>query len=165
MRGGEDVSRDPDPPTGPVRFAVTGGPAALRPAAERAADAAVARGAVGAPRDALVLAIHELLANALEHGHLGDATIPVVVEVAVSGAGALTVRVEDRARGGAWHRTPPPAPPAPSLAERGRGLGLARAGSHRLRVLPAPDRTVVALTVRCAPEGRATPPDGRNDAG
>jgi anti-sigma regulatory factor (Ser/Thr protein kinase) len=138
-----DSSRDVAPAAEPVRLEVRGGPSALRPAADRVV-AAFAVG-VAAPRRAeLVLAVHELLANALEHGHLGDPALPVVVEVVRDEAGAATVRVVDRARGGRWS----PAVTPPRLAARGRGLELVRAVGDGLRVLSGSDRTVVELTVR-----------------
>jgi anti-sigma regulatory factor (Ser/Thr protein kinase) len=140
-----DVMGGTGPTTGRVRFELAGGPAALRPAAERIALAVIAAGATGTPLHDLVLAVHELLANALEHGHLGDPTIPVVAEVTRDQAGAVVVRVVDRARGGRWH---PAVSSEHPLAVRGRGLALARALSDRVQLVTEGDRTVVELTVR-----------------
>lgn len=84
-----------------VRIAVVGGPPALRPAARKLATLAVDAGLAADRADALEAGVHELLANALEHGHGGDARIPINLELAVDpDAMQLIVRVTDRATTG-----------------------------------------------------------------
>lgn len=69
----------------------------------------------------VVLAVHELVANAVEHGGVGEDDVTVDVEVR---GGALQVVVRHP---GAPFTPFTPRPPAPGGAERGRGLELARA--------------------------------------
>jgi anti-sigma regulatory factor (Ser/Thr protein kinase) len=112
---------------------VAGGATALRPNARRVAAVAIGYGADPKRRAELELAVHELLANALEHGHLGDPAIPIRIEVTRDGAGAVTVHVADRALGGGGDPAPRVRGPA---ADRGRGLLLARTvGTVRRRTV------------------------------
>ncbi len=130
---------------GVSRFSFDGGVDGVRGAAARAAAAAVAAGVSRSRAPAFELAIHEALANALEHGHLGVPGIPIDVEVAASTGGHVTVRVADTARGGDWD--PAPRAPTPPLAERGRGTALLAAGVDRWWVERGDGRTVVVLQV------------------
>jgi uncharacterized protein len=141
------------------RLAVTGGAAALRSAAEQVAALAVVAGGSPGRRDDLVLAVHELLANALEHGHRGDGTIPIVVEVVPGAGGGAMVRVADTAVDGPWDaaRTHATAA-APADAERGRGLSIVTALTDELTVDVRVDATVVAIRVAGEPT-RRHPPD------
>jgi anti-sigma regulatory factor (Ser/Thr protein kinase) len=112
---------------------VAGGATALRPAAARIAVVAIGYGADPERHAELELAVHELLANALEHGHLGDPTVPIRVEVTGDGAGRVTVHVADRALDGAGDPTPCGSDEA---RDRGRGLLLAGAvGTVRRRTV------------------------------
>lgn len=84
----------------PVRHEqVTGGPAALRPAAGRAAADVVAIVGPDLAVERVELAVHEVLANALEHGHLGATDLAIGVTVHRVGRRADVV-VIDRALGG-----------------------------------------------------------------
>ena len=110
-----------------MRWSVTGGARVLRPAARRAADRAVALGADPDRRDHIELAVHELLANALEHGHGGDPDLAIGIRVARSGAGPVTVEVTDHAVAGPF-QAPAPARPARGVDPcRGRGRQLVEA--------------------------------------
>lgn len=127
---------------------VTGRLDQLRPAAARVADMAVDLGVESARHAGVELAVHECLANAREHGHLGDPTRPIVVEVTGAGGHAVVVRILDQALGGPWR--PPPRPPdvrpAPSGGDvRGRGLVLVRACVDHLAVRATTGRTAVEL--------------------
>ena len=66
----------------------------------------------------MLLAVHECLANALEHGHGGDGHRPIDVEVARGEHETVTVRIGDE--GAATRRSPVGDP------DRGRGRGLIR---------------------------------------
>ena len=105
-----------------MRWSVTGGAPALRPAARRAVDRAVALGADPDRRDHIELAVHELLANALEHGHGGDPDLAIGILVTRRGAGAVTVEISDRAVRGPW-RAPAPTRPAHRADPPCRGRG------------------------------------------
>ncbi len=103
---------------------VSGGPTALRPAAGRAAAdvVAIVGGEVAAER--VELAIHEVLANALEHGHLG--ATDVAIELTVQRVGdRATVAVGDHGLGGEPWRVE--AEGDDPWTVRGRGWTLARA--------------------------------------
>jgi anti-sigma regulatory factor (Ser/Thr protein kinase) len=140
------VTRADAPP--PWRREVSGDPAVFRSAAAAAAATAVGLGIPADRRDDLTLAVHELLVNAWEHGHLGVSQPPIRVEVARRDDGAVIVRVEDAAVGGRWD----PAVldgPADRGADRGRGLAIARALVEEVAAAAAAEhRTVVSLTVR-----------------
>ena len=145
-----------------TRLRVTGGPRALRPAAQRITIDVLARGVPPAAAAAVELAIHELLANALEHGHLGDATVPIDVEVTGAEDGEVTVRVGDRALRGAaparWRTGDVGAEPGGGTEQlRGRGLTLVRAAAAGLRIVADDGCTevVVRLSALPAPEGGA----------
>ncbi|TVP69620.1 MAG: hypothetical protein EA340_06985 [Nitriliruptor sp.] len=144
-----------------TRLRVHGGPQALRPAARRVRDDVLARGVAADEAAAVELAVHELLANALEHGHLGDPSVPIDVEVTGADGGEVTVRVSDRALGGRW-----PArwsagadgqPGGSTERLRGRGLTLARAAAAGLGVVGGHGRTevVVQLSTFRPPHGGA----------
>ncbi len=77
-------------------------------------------GVPSARYDDVQLAVHEALANALEHGHGGDGARPIDVEVARGEHGTVTVRIGDE---GAGTRRSPGGDP-----DRGRGRDLL----HRL---------------------------------
>jgi anti-sigma regulatory factor (Ser/Thr protein kinase) len=131
----------------PWRFEVPGEPAALRPSASAVVAAAIDLGVPADRRDDVTLAVHEVLVNAWEHGHLGVSQPPIRVEVARRDDGAVIVRVEDAAVGGRWD----PAVldgPADRGADRGRGLAIARALVEEVAAAAAEHRTVVSLTVR-----------------
>jgi anti-sigma regulatory factor (Ser/Thr protein kinase) len=137
--------------TGPAalplwQLEILGEPTALRPAAARAAAAAVELGVAAERRDDLLLAVHELLTNAWEHGHRGAPTPRIRIEVARGDDGAVTVRVTDAAVGGGWHPDVDDAPADPG-AERGRGLVIARALVDELAVAADEPGTVVSLTL------------------
>jgi anti-sigma regulatory factor (Ser/Thr protein kinase) len=124
------------------RWTVLGGVAALRPAAARAAVAACRLGVPPDRRSEVELAVHEALANAFEHGHLGDPDLPIAVEVARPHPGAVTVRIRDHARGGGWD---PVATPAVPEVERGRGRRLMHVLSDGIVVAATAGTTSVAL--------------------
>jgi anti-sigma regulatory factor (Ser/Thr protein kinase) len=110
----------------------------------------LARGVPTGRSAAVELAIHELLANALEHGHLGDPAVPIEVEVTGAAAGAVTVRITDRALGGGW-TVRRPDHPAPATRSRGRGLVLARSAVTTLEVVEEGARTEVVVRVSTLP--------------
>ena len=130
----------------PWRREVPGEPAAFRPAAGEVAAAAVGLGAPARREDDLVLAVHELLVNAWEHGHRGALDPPIRVEVARDLDGAVTVRVADAARGGRWHPDALPAIGDPG-GGRGRGLAIVRALAGEVTVTAGEDGTAVTLTL------------------
>ncbi len=149
-------------PAPATRLRVHGGPLTLRPAAQRVTVEVVSRGVPAHDAAAVELALHELLANALEHGHLGDPSVPVDVEVTGPEDDAVIVRVSDRALGGGW--------PAGSSADadgagpgggteelRGRGLTLVRAAAAGLWVVADDGRTevLVRLSTLRVPRGGA----------
>lgn len=133
-----------------MRWTVTGGAAALRPAAVRAADRAVRLGVDPARREAVELAVHELLANALEHGHAGDPVLPIDVEVDGQDGGPVTVRVTDRAVCGPWEaRRVDNRDAVPAC--RGHGWRLVHAGVCGVRVHSGPGATVVVAELATVP--------------
>lgn len=150
---------EPGPTTG---LRVQGGPRALRPAAQRITAEVLRRGVPTDGAAMVELAVHELLANALEHGHLGDPSVPIDVEVSGVGHGEVSVRVSDRALGGGgpagWSTGADPAEPAVATEQRrGRGLTLVRAAAAGLQIVAEEGRTevVVRLSTFRAPEGGA----------
>jgi anti-sigma regulatory factor (Ser/Thr protein kinase) len=124
------------------RWRVLGGVGALRPAAARAAVAACRLGVPPDRQSEVELAVHEALANAFEHGHLGDPDLPIAAEVARLDPGTVTVRIRDHARGGGWD---PVAALAVSEAERGRGWGLMHVLSDGLDLAVTRGTTSVVL--------------------
>lgn len=117
-----------------ARFAVRGGVDQLRPGAARAAAAACHLGVPEVRRHAVELAVHEGLANALEHGHLGDPERSIDVEVAADDRGRVTVRITDGALGApARGHDDAAADGATGGREpRGRGRALIRASVDRV---------------------------------
>lgn len=143
------MSALPTVPEPTERLQVVGGPPALRPAARQITEA-VQRRAPVTDAGALELAVHELLANALEHGHLGDPSLPIDVEVAAGDGGTVTVRVTDRAVTGPW--SPQRSPGAQghgrertAAGTRGRGLALVAAATAELRIVATAGCTVVEV--------------------
>lgn len=130
-----------------LRRLIVGGPDRLRPAARELAATATARCGSGGDPGTLEFVVHELAANALEHGHLGDRHRGALVEVVCSSAGGVLVRVVDAACTGPW--TPPAAVemPAPTAA-RGRGLALIVAAGGQLRVVSRTGCTRVEVALR-----------------
>jgi len=133
----------------PLVREVTGGAGALRPVAHRAVAWLVARGLDPARAAGVELAIHEVLANAFEHGHLADGSVPIGVQVASAGSG-VDVEVTDHALAGRWATQLPGGPidappPARLPATRGRGVALAASAVDVLVVHAEDDRTVVTL--------------------
>jgi anti-sigma regulatory factor (Ser/Thr protein kinase) len=110
------------------------------------ADRLVAAGLEPARRAAAELALHEALCNALEHGHRGDTTVGIALELTQLRPDRLVVHVVDRALGGPWS---PPNVPAQGT-RRGHGLALIRAGCDELRITAEPGATHVAMTFVCA---------------
>ncbi len=133
----------------PLVRRVVGGAGGLRPAARQVVAWLVAEGLEPGRGDRVELAVHEVLANAFQHGHLADPSAPIDVQVVLVGSGA-EVAVTDRALPGRWD-VPPGGQPAdarrsdPLPATRGRGLALAAAGVDGLEVRSAAGRTVVTL--------------------
>ena len=84
-------------------------------------------------RDHIELAVHELLANALEHGHGGDPDRAIRIRVARSGAGAVTVEVTDRALRGPWDGARPAGDAHGVASRRGRGWQLVAAVATSFR--------------------------------
>ncbi|MFO7961259.1 MAG: ATP-binding protein [Nitriliruptoraceae bacterium] len=128
-----------------MRWQVTGGVGSVRPAAVRAADRAVQLGVGAARRSEVALAVHELLANALEHGHGGDPALPIDLRVRRGHGDTIRIEVTDRAVDGLWqgpdgdrHRCEP-------LACRGHGWQLVTAVADALRVEGAVGATVVRV--------------------
>jgi anti-sigma regulatory factor (Ser/Thr protein kinase) len=98
-------------------------------------------------RDAVVLAIHEAAANAIEHAN---------GRVTVRGArdeGKLLVVVSNTGR---WRG------PSPAKAQRGRGLTLMRALMSDLEIHIEPERTTVRMRIDLPHAGR---PSATNAAG
>lgn len=125
-----------------LRRLVGGGPAGLRPAARELTAAVVARCGAGVDPATVELVVHELAANALEHGHLGADGRAALVEVVGTPDGGRVVRVVDAACGGPW--TPPASVVMPPpTAARGRGLALIVAAGGQLQVVSRPGRTQV----------------------
>jgi len=137
--------------TRPLVHQVAGGAGALRPVARQVVAWLVAAGLAPDRVDRVELAIHEVLANAFEHGHLADPQVPIRVRVVPVRSGA-EVAVTDRALAGRWE-LPPAGDPAdarredPLPAMRGRGLAFAAAAVDGLDVRPEAAGTVVTLRV------------------
>lgn len=110
----------------------------------RALGEARAAGLTGTRLDDLRLAVHEVVRNAIDHGHLGDLAPPVDVEV-VTDDGHIEVQVTDRALGGRWE--PPPVRTPAADRERGRGRALAAALVDEVRIDAHDGATSVALRV------------------
>jgi len=107
---------------------------------ERALAAGLSRTAA----DALTLATHEAVMNAIEHGNRFDVALPVTVEFADLGD-RVAVRVRDEGPG--LSATPAPFRP---LADRGRGVALMRGLVDEVKLSRARGETL--LTVRKRPE-------------
>ena len=124
---------------------VSGGPPALRPAAGRAACDVVAIVGDGLADGRVELAVHEVLANALEHGHLGAADVAIELTVHRVGDRAI-VAVADHALGADVPRVG--AVDDDPWAVRGRGLALVRASADEVVVEAQddPPGTLVRLT-------------------
>ena len=104
-------------------------------------------------RDAVELAIHEALCNALEHGHQGDPTIGIELRLTRPHHDRLEVTVVDSALGGPWSASSRTDPEDRSVVAstgepgtRGHGLALIRAGCDVLRIDALPDATRVVMT-------------------
>lgn len=138
-------------PAADLRFSVTGGVGSLRPAAVRAATLACDLGVAADRYDDVQLAVHECLANALEHGHGGDEHRPIDVEVARSGHGTVAVRVTDV---GVTARRSPAVDP-----DRGRGRALMRRLSDDLAERSTSAGTTVTLWWSTAVPGSGRPAD------
>lgn len=134
-----------------MRRTVIGGAPALRPAAVRTADHAVRLGVDPAQRDAVELAVHELLANALEHGHAGDPALPIDVEVDGQDGGPVTVRVTDRAVRGPFEGRTRLDRGDVVPARPGHGWRLIHAGVSGVRVHSGPGATVVVAELATVP--------------
>ncbi len=133
----------------PLRHQLIGGTGALRPVARQVVAWLVAAGLAPGRVDRVELAVHEVLTNAFEHGHLADPRVPIEVQVRPVARGA-EVAVTDRALAGRWE--PPPAGDRadarqedPLSAVRGRGLALAVAAVDGLEVRREAACTVVTL--------------------
>jgi anti-sigma regulatory factor (Ser/Thr protein kinase) len=124
-----------------LRFTVGGGVAALRPGAVRAAELACHLGVRRERYDDVVLAVHECLANALDHGHGGDVALPIDVEVAAS-HDAVSVRVTDTAVAAGR--------PTAGDPDRGRGRALMRRLADG--VMERSDAPGTVVTLRWAKE-------------
>jgi anti-sigma regulatory factor (Ser/Thr protein kinase) len=106
--------------TAATRLSIDGGVASVRPGAIRAADVACHLGVPADRHHDVQLAVHECLANALEHGHGGDGRPPIDVEVAREDEGTVTVRIHDDGAGpGRWRS-------GGGDPDRGRGRALVR---------------------------------------
>lgn len=135
----------------PLVRQVVGGVGAMRPAAREVAAWLQAAGLDDRRLDGVELAVHEVLANAFEHGHLADPHVPVEVRAVPVALGAEVV-VTDRALDGRWDVPPvcdaaAAGPPAVVPHTRGRGLALAAAAVDGLDVRQADGCTVVTLRV------------------
>jgi anti-sigma regulatory factor (Ser/Thr protein kinase) len=124
-----------------TRWTIAGYGDGFRAEAERVGDHAVEAGLAPGRRAALVLAVHECLRNAWEHGTDADPAGLTEVEVEGHREGPVIVRIADEARAGPWR----PAPSTPSLGERGRGRRLIAAGADEVRVESGEGRTCVEL--------------------
>jgi anti-sigma regulatory factor (Ser/Thr protein kinase) len=125
------------------RWTVRGGVGALRAAAARTAVAACDLGVPPDRQGEVELAVHEALANAFEHGHLGDPGLPIGVELARPDPGTVIVRIRDHARGGGWE--PVASPEVPEEDERGRGRRLMHMLTDGIDVVVAAGATSVVL--------------------
>ena len=125
-----------------MRFTVRGGVEALRPAAARTVRAALAAGLDPARSADLELAVHEVLANAHEHGNAADSRRPIDVEVVADRPGWLEVRVHDQGVGGV------PGPVAPEEGTRGRGLAVVAGMVDGVSLDRTSGGTCVTLQVR-----------------
>lgn len=90
---------------------------------------------------AIVLAVNEAVANAIEHGARGNAAEHVVVEATLDGDGLARFVVTDR---GTWR-------PPPVVTNRGRGIDLMRAVMDDVRIDAAANGTIVHLARRLTP--------------
>lgn len=134
------------PPPGPPRLAAVlpgtrfqmnfpAEPARLARVRQALADWASQSGLAAADTEALVLAVNEAVANAIEHAYL-EAPGEVSVSAAVHADGCVVVTVSDRGR---WR--PPPADPG----WRGRGLPLIERLSQLARVRANETGTTVQM--------------------
>ncbi len=130
---------DGDPDLGVVtRLAVTVTPTVFTPSAVARSVAPVVAARVGGHRhDDVLLAVHELVVNAIDHGGGG----PVSVRVVETAAGT-SVEVVDDGVGG----VSAPAPVTRADGPRGRGLLLVRASADVLEACRMPDGHVVRVT-------------------
>lgn len=119
-------------------------------------DRLIAAGLAPDRRDAVELAIHEALCNALEHGHGGDPRIGIELRLTRRQRDRLEISVVDAALCGPWSPPLGEEPAGRSVAAstgvpttvpgpRGHGLGLIRAGCDELRIEVLPDATRVVM--------------------
>lgn len=136
-----------------TRFSIVGGAASLRPGAVRAADAACHLGVPSDRHHDVQLAVHECVANALEHGHGGDGRPPIEIgidiEVARGDGDTVTVRVRDDGAGAGWTREGDP--------DRGRGRTLVRRLVDEVTEHSGPAGTTVTLRWSTAASGLVAP--------
>jgi hypothetical protein len=109
----------------------------------------VARSLAPGPVDGLfMVAVSELVTNAVEEHRRIGATSPITIAV---DPGASTVRITDRGRGFA----PADSRPSEPLAARGRGLHIARTLAPGLTWEPGPAGGTI-VTLRYAPDARGS---------
>lgn len=132
-----------------TRFRIVGGVASLRPGAVRAADVACRLGVPADRHHDVQLAVHECVANALEHGHGGDGRSPIDIEIDVEVArgdqDTVTVRIRDDGTGAARAGEGDP--------DRGRGRALVRRLVDGVMERSGPAGTTVTLRWSTAATG------------
>jgi serine phosphatase RsbU (regulator of sigma subunit)/anti-sigma regulatory factor (Ser/Thr protein kinase) len=142
-----------------LAFSIPGAVGHERLAMERVAEAVAPLGLASERLERLKTAVAETVMNALEYGSRGDPSVPVDVRVDAD-AGAVTVRVTDRALSG-----PVPDATAPDLEAklaglqkpRGWGLFLIRHMVDGMEVSQADGLQTVALTLALDGHAGGTP--------
>ena len=126
-------------------WSITGDLDVMRAAVELVQDQVHACGWDDAASFAVRLAFEEALTNALRHGHGGDATLEIAIEVSID-AGEVRLGVTDQGPGFDPGTVPDPRADENLTIASGRGLALIRAFMTTCEVVPPGNSLQLRLT-------------------